>query len=110
MNEVGVGGNRARRGASVLQVDGMQPACTSPESKVVRVCEPEASNTLGAWRSANVLTDHIALEVGFSKQPYQAQCVTLDRAGGQERFVRLNKSTWFLAAVRGPPRQSLWPV
>ena len=92
MNEVGVRGNRARRSASVLQVEGMQPACTSPESKVVPVCEPEASNTLGAWRSANVLTDHIALEVGFSKQPYQAQCVTLDRAGGQERFVHLKKN------------------
>ena len=103
MNEVGVCGNRARRSASVLQVAGMQPACTSPESKVVPVCEPEASNTLGAWRSANVLTDHIALEVGFSKQPYQAQCVTLDRAGGQERFVHLKQnSTWFLAAVGGP--------
>ena len=102
-NEVGVFGNRTRSSRSFLRMEGKQLACTSPASKVVPVCELEASGTLGAWRSANVLTDHIALEAGFSKQPYQAQCVTLDRAGGQERFVHLNKNaTWFLAAVGGP--------
>ena len=108
MNEVGVFGNRARRSASVLQVDGMQPACTSPESKVVPVCEPEASNTLGAWRSANVLTDHIALEAGFSKQAYQAQCVTVDCAGGKEEFVHVKNIHLVSSSCGWPENMQVW--
>ena len=91
MNEVGVFGNRTRSSRSFLRMEGKQPACTSPESKVVPVCELEASDTLGAWRSANVLTDHIALEAGFSKQAYQAQCVTFDYGCGEEKFVHVKK-------------------
>ena len=104
LNEVGVRSNRTR----VPRVTGAawvcrQPACTSAESKLVPVCQEEASKALGAWKSACVLTDHIALEVGFSKQAYQAQCVTIDYAGGQEKFVHVkNNAPWFLAAVGGP--------
>ena len=103
MNDVGVRCNRARSSVSSAARAGAQPACTSAESKVAPVCEPQAMNTLGKWKSAIVLTDHIALEVGFSKQAYQAQCMTVDCVGGQEKFVHLKKnSTWFLAAVGGP--------
>ena len=102
-NDVGVRCNRARSSVSSAARAGAQPACTSAESKVAPVCEPQAMNTLGKWKSAIVLTDHIALEVGFSKQAYQAQCMTVDCVGGQEKFVHLKKkSTWFLAAVGGP--------
>ena len=59
--------------------------------------------SLGAWKSATVLTDHISLEVGFSKQAMLAQCLTVDYGGGQEKFIHLKKNaSWFIAAVGGP--------
>lgn len=59
--------------------------------------------SLGAWKSATVLTDHISLEVGFSKQAMLAQCLTVDYGGGEEKFIHLKKnSPWFIAAVGGP--------
>ena len=93
INEVGLRSNRTRanRGGGEAWVC-RQPACTSAESKLVPVCQQEASKQLGAWKSANVLTDHIALEAGFSKQAYQAQCVTLDHAGREDKFVHVKKN------------------
>ena len=103
LNEVNVRSNRTRVNRSAAAWVCRQPACTSAESKLVPVCQQEVSKALGAWKSANVLTDHIALEAGFSKQAYQAQCATIDYAGREEKFVHVNKhSPWFLAAVGGP--------
>jgi hypothetical protein len=59
---------------------------------LVPVCQQEVSKALGAWKSANVLTDHIALEAGFSKQAYQAQCATIDYAGREEKFVHVKQN------------------
>ena len=93
---------RAKNPAIVAFVS-RQPACTRAESQLVPVCREEAMESLGAWRSATVLTDHISLEVGFSKQAMLAQCLTVDYGGGQEKFIHLKKkSPWFIAAVGGP--------
>lgn len=103
LNEVNVRSNRTRVNRSAAAWVCRQPACISAESKLVPVCQQEVSKALGAWKSANVLTDHIALEAGFSKQAYQAQCATIDYAGREEKFVHVkNNSPWFLAAVGGP--------
>ena len=69
-----------------------QPACTRAESQLVPVCREEAMQSLGAWKSATVLTDHISLEVGFSKQAMLAQCLTVDYGGGEEKFIHLKKN------------------
>ena len=94
INDVGVRCNRARagmgrRGVSNLAATwvGRQPACTNAENALVLVCAPEAKQSLGEWQSANILTDHIALEAGFSKHAYQAQCVTCE----EQKFVHVNK-------------------
>ena len=51
----------------------------------------------------HILIDHVALEAGFSKQAYQAQCVTMDDAGEAWKFVHVKKnSPWFITAVGGP--------
>ena len=51
----------------------------------------------------HILIDHVALEAGFSKQAYQAQCVTMEDAGKAWKFVHVKQnSPWFIAAVGGP--------
>ena len=68
-----------------------QPATTSAENQFVPICRNESQAALGAWKSVQILTDHIALEAGFSKQAYQAQCVTMDHAGEAWKFVHVKK-------------------
>ena len=105
LNEVGVRSNRTRVNKSAWV--GRQPACTSEENKLVPVCAPEASQALGVWKSANVLTDHIALEAGFSKQPYQAQCLTIDNGSGEEKFVHVKKCTLVSSSCGWPEFQKV---
>ena len=81
---------RAKNPAIVTFVS-RQPACTRAESQLVPACREEAMQSLGAWKTATVLTDHISLEVGFSKQAMLAQCLTVDYGGGQEKFIHLKK-------------------
>ena len=51
----------------------------------------------------HVLIDHIAIEAGFSKHAYQAQCVVMDSGDEACKFVHVNKQPpWFVAAVGGP--------
>ena len=76
-----------------------QPACTNAENQLVPVCDVSAKEAFGEWKSAHILRDHIAIEAGFSKSAFQAQCVILD----DTRFVHVKKnSAWFIAAVGGP--------
>ena len=82
------GHNRTRSLASLVS---RQPATTSAESQLVPICGSEVKAALGAWKSAHILIDHIALEAGFSKQPYQAQCVTMDDAGEACKFVHVKQ-------------------
>ena len=84
-----------------------QPACTRAESQLVPVCRQEAMQSLGAWKSASVLTDHISLEVGFSKQACQAQCLTVDYGGGEEKFVHLKKITLVSSSCGWPELQKV---
>ena len=79
------GGSRVSNLAAALV--GRQPACTNAEDALVPVCAPEAKQPLGEWQSANILTDHIAMEIGFSKHAYQAQCVTCE----EQKFVHVKK-------------------
>ena len=104
LNEGGVCTNRGGLGKRNIAWDCREPACTSAEGQLLPVCREEASKTLGAWKSARVVTNHIALEVGFSKHTYQAQCMTVDHPdSGPEKFVHLKKNApWFIAAVGGP--------
>ena len=98
LNEVGVRSNRTRVSGlnkSAAAWVCRQPACTSAGSKLALVCQQEVSQALGAWKSANVLTDHIALEAGFSKQAYQPQRVTTDCVGGEEKFVHVQQNLGF---------------
>lgn len=103
LNEVNVRSNRTRVNRSAAAWVCRQPACISAESKLVPVCQQEVSKALGAWKSANVLTDHIALEAGFSKQAYQAQCATIDYAGREEKFVHVNKNIPLVSSSCGWP-------
>ena len=91
------GGSRVSNLAAALVC--RQPACTNAENALVPVCAPEAKQSLGEWQSANILTDHIAMDIGFSKHAYQAQCVTCE----EQKFVHVRKNEpWFVAAVGGP--------
>lgn len=66
------------------------------------ICEHEVKN-LGAWKPFTILVDHVAIEAGFSKHSYQAQCVTLESGGANLKFLHLRKqASWFVAAVGGP--------
>ena len=112
LNEVGVRSNRTRVNKSAVSPQAAawvcrQPACTSAESKLVPVCEPEARQALGAWKSAHVLTDHIALESGFSKQAYQAQCVTFEYDGREWKFVHLKQITLVSSSCGWPELQKV---
>ena len=50
-----------------------------------------------------MLIDHIAIEEGFSKHAYQAQCVVVDIGDEVCKFAHVEKQhPWFLAAVGGP--------
>ena len=67
------------------------------------ICDHDAKKSLGALKPAQVLTDHIATEAGFSKHSYQAQCESLESDGATRRSVHVKKqSPWFVAAVAGP--------
>ena len=71
--------------------------------QLVPICEHDAKKNFGSWKPVQVLTDHIAIEAGFSKHSYQAQCVSLESDGATRRFVHVRKqSPWFVAAVGGP--------
>ena len=66
------------------------------------ICEHEVKN-LGAWKPFTILVDHVAIEAGFSKHSYQAQCVTLESGGANLKILHLRKqASWFVAAVGGP--------
>ena len=94
------GHNRTRSLASLVS---RQPATTSAESQLVPICGSEVKAALGAWKSVHILIDHVALEAGFSKQAFQAQCVTMEDAGEAWKFVHVKKNApWFIAAVGGP--------
>lgn len=97
---------RAKNPAIVAFVS-RQPACTRAESQLVPVCREEAMQSLGAWKSATVLTDHISLEVGFSKQAMLAQCLTVDYGGGQEKFIHLKKITLVYSSCGWPELQKV---
>ena len=75
------------------------PACKDAENQLVPTCELRAKETIGPWKSVCILTDYIAIEGGFSKHPFQGQCVTMDDV----RYVHVKKNApWFVAAVGGP--------
>ena len=78
-----------------------QPAATNADSQLVPICLQDAKAQCGQWKPVHILTDHIALEAGFSKNAYQAQCVVY---GDEEwKFVHVKKQhPWFAAAVGGP--------
>ena len=77
--------------------------CNSSLQPQVPICETEAKKELGEWHTAKILVDHIALEAGFAKQPYQAQCLTAECGETEWKFVHVTKNIpWFLAAVGGP--------
>ena len=94
-----------RRGVSNLAAAlvGRQPACTNAEDALVLVCAPEAKQSLGEWQSANILTDHIALEICFSKHAYQAQCVTCE----EQQFVHVKKCTMVCCSCGWPELQKV---
>ena len=74
-------------------------ACTDAENQLEPMCKSQAKETFGAWTPVQILSDHIAMEAGFSKSAFQAQCVTYDGV----RYVHVKKgSPWFIAAVGGP--------
>ena len=77
---------------SIVAFVSRQPACTRAENQLAPVCRQEAMHSLGAWKSANVLTDHIALEAGFSNQAYQAQCVAVDYAGVEPQALQIART------------------
>ena len=79
-----------------------QPASTSAENQFAPICGPHAQDALGAWKSVRVLIDHIAIEAGFSKHAFQAQCVVIDVGDEVCKFVHVKKQhPWFVAAVGG---------
>lgn len=87
---------RAR--AQIEYID-IEPACTVAENQLVPMCTSKAKDTLGDWKSVHIRNDHIALQAGFSKVPFQGQCVTMDGV----RYIHVKKnSPWFIAAVGGP--------
>ena len=87
---------RAR--AQIEYID-IELACTVAENQLVPMCTSKAKDTLGDWKSVHIRNDHIALQAGFSKVPFQGQCVTMDGV----RYIHVKKnSPWFIAAVGGP--------
>ena len=93
------GHNRSKALASLVS---RQP-CNSSLQPQVPICQTEAKKELGEWHTAKILVDHIALEAGFAKQPYQAQCLTAECGETEWKFVHVTKNIpWFLAAVGGP--------
>ena len=71
------------------------------ENRVVPMCE--ADSDLGPWKAAQILPDHITMELGFSRMAYQAETVSIEVGGLMRRFVHFKKQhTWFVAAVGGP--------
>ena len=75
---------RAR--AQIEYID-IEPACTVAENQLVPMCTSKAKDTLGDWKSVHIRNDHIALQAGFSKVPFQGQCVTMDGV----RYIHVKK-------------------
>ena len=69
-----------------------QPATTNAENQLAPICGPHAQDALGAWKSVHILIDHIAIEAGFSKHAYQAQCVVIDIGDEVCKFVHVKNS------------------
>ena len=91
--------NHRRPSRSLASLVCKMPANPSAENQLAPFCESDAKTQLGAWKPAQILIDHIALEAGFSKQAYQAQCFTMDDV----KYVHVKKNApWFIAAVGGP--------
>ena len=91
--------NRGRPSQSLASLVSRHPATTSAENRLAPICESDAKAQLGAWKPAQILIDHVALEAGFSKQAFQAQCFTMDDV----KYVRVKKNApWLIAAVGGP--------
>ena len=71
-----------------------QPATANAENQLAPICGPHAKDALGEWKSAHVLTDHIAMEAGYSKHAYQAQCVVMDIGDEVCKFVHVKQKSF----------------
>ena len=80
-----------------------QPATTNAENQLAPICGPHAQDALGAWKSVHVLIDHIAIEAGFSKHAYEAQCVVMDIGDEVCKFVHVTKSYSMVCSSCGWP-------
>ena len=63
-------------------------ACTVADHQLEPICKSAAKETFGAWTPVTIHHDQIAMEAGFSKTAYQAQCVTYDDL----RYVHVKKT------------------
>ena len=71
--------------------------------QLVPICKHDAKKNLGAWKPVQILSDHIAIEAGFSKRSYQTQCVTLESDGATRMFVHVKKTISMVCSSCGRP-------